>query len=389
MTPWPVLAQNGEDEIINPAAAPIYDFVLELTESGGLAAVAQEALPRLLRILIILGFALLLNRIVRRLIKRSVRRLQTGEGLGRLGTLRARGPLSDTTPLDVGRSTMRAETLGGVLRSISGLVIWTITVILVIGEFGVNLGPLIAGAGILGVAIGFGSQQLVQDFLSGIFMLVEDQFGLGDIVDAGEAVGTIEAITLRTTRLRDLNGVVWHIPNGQITRIGNMSQEWARSLLDIGVAYDTDLGHATMVIRRVLDDVAADPDWAALVLDEPEVWGVEDFGASEIVIRAVVKVVPGKQWNVNREIRRRLKTAFDDEGIEIPFPQRTLWIRDDNPDDAAAVGAAGDSGWGQALRGDAGARSEEPGETPRQQRSEGSRMPDGPAEPGEGDEGGT
>ncbi len=380
MTLWTVLAQNGEDEIINPAAAPIYDFVLELTESGGLAAIAQQALPRALRILIILGLALLLNRLLRRLIKRSVRRLQSGEGVGRLGTLRARGPLSDTTPLDVGRSTMRAETLGGVLRSISGLVVWTIAVILVIGEFGVNLGPLIAGAGILGVAIGFGSQQLVQDFLSGIFMLVEDQFGIGDIVDAGEAVGTIEAITLRTTRLRDLNGVVWHIPNGQITRIGNMSQEWARSLLDIGVAYDTDLGHATMVIRRVLDDVAADPDWAPFVLDDPEVWGVEDFGASEITIRAVVKVVPGKQWNVKREIRRRLKTAFDDEGIEIPFPQRTLWVRDDNPDGAVPTGATGDAGWGQALRGGARSRRDESGETPRAERSEGSRLPDEPDE---------
>ncbi|MFO8075906.1 MAG: mechanosensitive ion channel family protein [Actinomycetota bacterium] len=374
MTLWTILAQDGDDEVINPAAEPVYEFVLELTQSGGIAVLAQEAVPRLLRILLILGLALGLNRLVRRLIKRSVRRLQTGEGLGRLGALRARGPLSDTTPLDVGRSTLRAETLGGVLRSIAGLLIWSIAVILLIGEFGVNLGPLIAGAGILGVAIGFGSQQLVQDFLAGIFMLVEDQFGIGDIIDAGEATGTVEAITLRTTRLRDISGVVWHIPNGQITRIGNKSQEWARSLLDIGVAYDTDLGHATMVIRRVLDDVAADPEWSPLVLEAPEVWGVEEFGASEIVIRAVVKVLPGKQWNVNREIRRRLKAAFDDEGIEIPFPQRTLWVRDDHGDDASPTEAPGDSGWGQALRG--GARTEAPGETPREQRSPGSQMPD-------------
>ncbi len=377
MTGVRMLAQQNDE----PAQIePIYDAVLDLTESPQTAALAAQAIPTALRILLIIVIAFVLNRVVRRLIKRSVRRLREDEGLGRLGVLRARGPLADTTPLDVGRATLRAETLGSVLRSLTGAVIWTIAVILVLGEFGVNLGPLIAGAGIVGVALGFGSQKLVQDFLSGVFMLVEDQFGIGDIVDAGEAVGTIEAITLRTTRLRDLNGVVWHIPNGQITRIGNMSQEWARSLLDIGVAYDTDLGHATMVIRRVLDDVAADPDWALFVLDDPEVWGVEDFGASEIIIRAVIKVVPGKQWNVNREIRRRLKIAFDDEGIEIPFPQRTLWVRDDNPDGAAPTAASGEAGWGEALRGGARPRGGKSGETPRAERSGSSRLPDEPDE---------
>lgn len=328
MTLW-ILAQNEDDEIINPVMESFYDFVLEFTDSGGIALIFQEALPRLLRILLILGLGLLLNRLVRRLIRRSLRRLQAGEGIGNLGPRRVRDARPATTSLHVERATMRAETIGGVLRSTSSGFIWTIVVILLVGEFGVNLGPLIAGAGIVGVALGFGAQKLVQDFMSGIFMLLEDQYGLGDIVDTGEAVGVIEAITLRTTRLRDVSGTVWHVPNGQISRIGNMSQQWARSLLDIGVAYDTDVPHAMKVIQSVLDEVAADPEWGALILDEPEVWGVEAFGASEIVIRGVVKVIPGKQFNINREIRKRMKVAFDAEGIQIPFPQRTVWIRED------------------------------------------------------------
>jgi moderate conductance mechanosensitive channel len=320
--PIAVLAQDEQ--------SAVYRFFFEVTESPWVAMVADSFLGAAFRIFLILTIAYVANRVMRRMIKRSVRRLATEGGMSRLGAIRSRAPLGDTTPMDIGRLTMRAETIAGVLRSIGTVAIWSIAVIMILGEFAINLGPLIAGAGIVGVALGFGSQRLVQDFLSGIFMLVEDQYGLGDIVDAGEATGVIEGITLRTTRIRDVEGTVWHIPNGEITRIGNMSQQWARSLLDIGVAYDTDIPFASDVIKRVADDVWRDPQWRALVIDEPDVWGVENFGASEIVIRLVVKTVPGKQFVVNREIRKRLKAAFDEEGIEIPFPQRTVWFREDN-----------------------------------------------------------
>jgi len=201
---------------------------------------------------------------------------------------------------------------------------WLVALLMCLGEVGIDLAPLLAGAGVLGVAIGFGSQSLVRDFLSGMFILIEDQFGVGDIVDLGEASGTVEAVSLRTTRLRAVDGTVWHMPNGEITRVGNMSQHWSRALLDVEVAYDTDLEHARRVIKRVADELWRED---TSVLDEPEMWGVEQLGASGIALRLVVKTTPSAQWKVSRELRERIKLAFDEEGIEIPFPQQMVWNR--------------------------------------------------------------
>jgi moderate conductance mechanosensitive channel len=162
-------------------------------------------------------------------------------------------------------------------------------------------------------------------------MLLEDQYGVGDIIDAGEAVGVVEGISLRTTRIRDVTGTLWHVPNGEITRIGNMSQEWARALLDIGVAYGTDIDAASEIILRVASAMAEDPDHAEEILEEPEVWGVQDLADDSVVIRLVVKTVPGRQWAVARALRRRIKMAFDAANVEIPFPQRTVWLRTEAP----------------------------------------------------------
>jgi moderate conductance mechanosensitive channel len=197
----------------------------------------------------------------------------------------------------------------------------------VLGELGLDVAPLIAGAGIAGVALGFGAQTVVKDFLSGMFMLVEDQFGVGDVIDAGDAVGTVEGVSLRTTRIRSVDGTLWHVPNGTIQRIGNKSQEWSRALLDIEVAYSTDLDTAQRIIKRVADEAWHDEVLAASILEEPEVWGVESLGASGVVIRTVLKTVPADQWKVMRALRLRIKEAFDAEGIEIPFPQQTIWVR--------------------------------------------------------------
>jgi moderate conductance mechanosensitive channel len=165
----------------------------------------------------------------------------------------------------------------------------------------------------------------VKDFLSGVFILIEDQFGVGDIVNLdGQTSGTVEAVSLRTTRLRAVDGTVWHVPNGEIRRVGNQSQHWSRALIDVEVAYDTDLDHAQAVIAGVAHEIAqADAD----VLDEPEVWGVEALGAHGVMIRLVVKTRPSQQYRVSRELRAQLKAAFDREGIEIPFPQQTVWHR--------------------------------------------------------------
>ncbi len=229
----------------------------------------------------------------------------------------------------------RVETVAALVRSIASAAVWTIAVLMALGELGLNLGPLIAGAGIVGVAVGFGAQNLVRDFLSGIFMLMEDQYGVGDVIDAGAATGTVESISLRTTRLRDVNGTVWHLPNGHIERVGNRSQQWSRAVLDVDVSYETDIGHATSVIKAAAQATCDDPDFAESILAEPEVWGVEKLGLDSVTIRLVLKTAPHDQLRVTRELRARIKAAFDSAGIEIPFTQRTVWHR--NGDSAVAV----------------------------------------------------
>ena len=195
-----------------------------------------------------------------------------------------------------------------------------------LGELGLDLGPLIAGAGIVGLAIGFGAQSLVSDFIAGIFIIIEDQYGVGDIVDVGAASGTVEKVTLRTTTLRDIDGALWVVPNGEIRRVGNSSQLWARTVLDVDVAYDTDIDLAASVIKEVADGLWQEELESATIIEEPEIWGVQSFGADAISIRLAVKTEPNEQWATGRLIRARLKKAFDANGIEIPFPQRTVWI---------------------------------------------------------------
>jgi moderate conductance mechanosensitive channel len=325
-------------------------LIFEWTGNTRTAEIADVVLATPAKILLILLIAWGVNRIVQRSIARFTASLGGEQPANRRLKRRIRqSKLGHKLPvgvLDTGvaslRSAARAQTIGLVLRSVATAIIWSIAAITVLGEIGINLGPIIAGAGIAGVALGFGAQSLVKDFLSGIFMLIEDQYGVGDIIDVGEATGTVEAVSLRTTKLRDVNGVMWHVPNGEIARVGNMSQQWARALLDISVAYDTDLDHASEIIQRTADDLYEDPDWRHHMFAEPELWGVQELGADGIDIRLVIKTRPASQWAVMRELRRRLKYAFDEAGIEIPFPQRTIWVRRDPG--TSAEPPAGDGG---------------------------------------------
>jgi small conductance mechanosensitive channel len=300
--------------------------VLDWTENRTLAELADFILGKPITIIAILVIAWLVNRLARRGVKSALRTLSSGAVQERVGSLRAATPgaLLQTSEHSV-RSEQRIEALTSVLKSLVTFVIYTVATFMILGEVGINLGPLIAGAGILGVALGFGSQSLVKDFISGVFILVEDQFGVGDIVDLdGQTSGVVDAVSLRTTRLRAVDGTLWHVPNGEIRRVGNKSQHWSRALIDIEVAYETDIDHASDVIAKVAHEVAAeDSD----VIEEPEVWGVEALGAHGIAIRLVVKTRPSEQFRVSRELRRRIKAAFDQEGIEIPFPQQTVWHR--------------------------------------------------------------
>jgi small conductance mechanosensitive channel len=317
--------------------------VLDWTDSTGWAEAADKLLATPLTILLIVLLAYVANLIVRRAIRRLTDKIADPDAQQRMQKLKKRAPTAivDTGTVSL-RSAARAQTLALVLRSIASVLIWTIAVTMILGELGVNLGPLIAGAGIAGVALGFGAQSLVKDFLSGIFMLVEDQYGVGDIVDVGEATGTVEAVTLRTTRIRSVEGTVWHVPNGMIDRVGNMSQQWARALLDVEVAYGTDIDEAQQVIKAVADGVAEDPEWRRRILEPPEVWGIESMGPDAMSIRLVVKTRPGDQFPVMRELRRRLSEAFLREGIEMPFPQRSVWVRRD-------AGSSHEAGGGEEL----------------------------------------
>ncbi len=274
-------------------------------------------------VLLIVAAAFVASQLVRRSIKKALRSLSQGAVKERLGS-RKPALLHETGELSI-RSEQRVEALASVLRSVASAVVWTIAIFLILGQFGVNLGPLIAGAGILGVALGFGSQSLVKDFISGIFILIEDQFGVGDLVDLGEATGTVTAVSLRTTRLRAIDGTVWHVPNGEIRRVGNKSQHWSRALLDIEVAYGTDLAEARASIKRVADELWKErPD---VIIEEPEVWGVEEFRASSILIRSALKTTPSQQFEVGRLLRERIYGTFGREGIEIPLPQQELLMR--------------------------------------------------------------
>jgi moderate conductance mechanosensitive channel len=300
-----VLAQVAPAAAIDPMVAACGDAaeasslcrsVYRSTGNAVLAQLSDTLLVRPAKIVFIFAVAFLARRLLHRL-------------LGRLINGRPR----------------RVETVAALLRSIVSAAVWSIAVLMALSELGLNLGPLIAGAGIVGVAVGFGAQNLVRDFLSGIFMLLEDQYGVGDVIDAGPATGTVESIGLRSTRIRDVNGTVWHLPNGHIERVGNKSQLWSRALLDVDVSYQTDIAHATEVIKRTAQTMCDDPEYGEAILSEPEVWGVENLGLDSVTIRLVVKTAPNDQFKVTRELRARIKAAFDEEGIEIPFAQRTIW----------------------------------------------------------------
>lgn len=238
------------------------------------------------------------------------------------------------------RAETRSDTITGVLLAITRVAVWSMAVLLILGEFGFDLAPLIAGAGIVGLAVGFGAQGLVADVVSGLFMLVEDQYGVGDWVDLGEATGVVEHVGLRTTRVRALDGLLWTVRNGEISRTANANHGWGRAVLDVGVGYDADLRSAQEIVLAAAKATADDPDHADSFLEEPEIWGIQDLGDDAVTIRLVARTKPGLQWGVARVLRLRIKEALDDRGIEIPFPQRTIWIRTEPEAMAAAIPVA-------------------------------------------------
>jgi small conductance mechanosensitive channel len=257
----------------------------------------------------------LLNRSIDRVVnvtlaKADARRVKQGGRASRV--------LNNATGIAHERHRQRTLTMGSLLRNIVTIAVAILTTLTILSTIGVDLAPLLATAGVGGVALGFGAQSLVKDFLSGIFMILEDQYGVGDIVDTGEAIGTVEEVSLRVTRLRDPSGVVWYVRNGEIIRIGNKSQGWSTALVDIPVSYAENLEKVIPLIRDVVHRLDEEPDWKDKLLEEPQVLGVESVSGTAVTIRVLAKTAPEQQYGVSREIRERVKAAFDAAGVQGP-----------------------------------------------------------------------
>ncbi|HBQ50431.1 TPA: mechanosensitive ion channel family protein [Candidatus Daviesbacteria bacterium] len=218
----------------------------------------------------------------------------------------------------------RQETLITVFHQAIVIIVWLLAVLMILSEIGINTAPLIAGAGIIGLAFGFGGQYLIKDLISGFFIILENQYRVGDVACFGDTCGLVEKVTLRTTILRDLDGVVHHVPNGEIKTASNLSKYFARVNLNIGVSYNSDLEKVIKVVNNVGKELAKDKNWKEMIIKAPQFLRVDDFADSAIVIKILGETKPLKQWDVSGELRKRLKIAFDKNGIEIPFPQRVI-----------------------------------------------------------------
>ena len=232
----------------------------------------------------------------------------------------------------------RVDTLSSVFTGTGRGIIVLVTLLTLLPLAGISIGPLLAGVGILGLAVGFGAQSLVKDVISGLFILLDNQYSKGDVVTLAGISGLVEDVGIRRTVLRDLDGIVHYIPNGEISVASNFTQEYSRVNLNVGVSYSEDLDHVMQVIDRVGEEMAADPDWAPSIITPPKSLRVDNFGDSGIDIKILGDTQPIKQWEVMGELRRRLKKAFDEEGIEIPYPHRVMVTRGAKATDLPAAG---------------------------------------------------
>jgi moderate conductance mechanosensitive channel len=271
----------------------------------------EVLLPRAMKIVVVIFVAIIAYRLIRILISRVLQR-----------------EIEEEDPLVRRLREQRAQTLASLLGNVAAITVFVVATLTILDILLQNIGPILASCGILCLAFSFGAQSLVKDVISGTFMLMEGQFGVGDVVKVSDVSGLVEKITLRTTVLRDVEGAVHIVPNGEITRVTNLTKAWSRAVLHIGVAYREDVDRVMDVLRDLLREFHADPEWGPLLLEEPVVPGVESFADSAVVIRVMAKTLPLKQWDVARELRRRIKNRFDAEGIEIPFPHTTFYWGD-------------------------------------------------------------
>ncbi len=272
-----------------------------------------------LQVLLILVVALAVQFTLGTFIRHAVKRTSERAKRERLENVRKIARTAELSELLLTQRTeQRAAAIGSLLSSIVGISVWGIAALTILPLLGVDIAPLLASAGVIGVALGFGAQTLVKDYLSGIFLIIEDQIGVGDVVDLGSAIGTVEEVALRYTRLRDLSGVVWYVRNGEILRVGNRSQGWTLAIVDIPVGYDSDLERVRELIESVAADMDEDPTYDDMLLGRPMFAGVESMTGNAVVVRVTAKAVPEMQIALARAIRERVKMAFDRAGIIVP-----------------------------------------------------------------------
>jgi small-conductance mechanosensitive channel len=290
----------------------------DLTHSLGASQAVQVYVAGPAGLVLRIAFIIVVALIVRALANRLVSRLT--ERAARTSSLIAvRGPGNE-------RRKQRARALGSILGSAISVIVFGTASLTILGDLGIDLTPLLASTAVLGVALGFGAQNLVRDYLAGILMLVEDHYGVGDVINLGDATGTVEAMSLLTTRLRDVNGVVWHVHNGSIDRVGNESQGWSRAVIDYPVPYSSDLTRIRSLMTQAAASMWSDPSWRAMLLEEPEVWGAQELSGSEVTMRIVAKTAPLRQWEAARELRSRVKSALDAAGVAWPADPETVAI---------------------------------------------------------------
>ncbi|WP_265523107.1 mechanosensitive ion channel family protein [Oerskovia flava] len=289
-----------------------------------------------LRVLIIVLVGTITLAVLRRLIRQVTEHIAEGSSvltssrLKGIGKTEVGAALLKANPLANARRGQRARTIGSVLRSTANILVGATVALLVLTEVGVNIGPFLASAGIAGVALGFGAQSLVKDFLSGTFMLLEDQYGVGDTVDLGEVVGTVEEVALRVTKVRSIDGTLWYIRNGEILRTGNMTQEWARASVDVRVAYHADVDQVREVLRQAIDELEADQVLSTYLLETPEIFGIETMSAEALLLTVRVKTRAGMQWEVSRALRAGVRTHLAAAGIPLAGAQQIV-VLDHSP----------------------------------------------------------
>ncbi len=324
---WTLLAQTSSAEAdlsveVSESCGdlgPLCDQLAQWTGSEELASTVSWLLGTPIKFGIIAVAALLLNRLVRRAVTRSVERLGSvsEDASGRLISERSRE-----------RAGQRADTIGSLLRSLATVVIYGIAGLMLLDLIGISIVPVIATAGVLGLAIGFGAQSIVEDLLRGVFMLAEDQFGVGDRVDVGSVNGYIERVTLRTTVVRDPNGTVWHVPNSQINYVANETQDSSRAVVEVPLDYGTDIDQAIDALQDAADAACADPEWTDRILSEPEVRGVQDLQYDNFTIRVQVWVEPSNKRQFERHLRKYLKDGLGVSKVSHPNRGLEVWLHE-------------------------------------------------------------